>query len=492
MKALPFVLVGLGLISGAYPKFKTQPFDMVNVRFCPATANTQESLEQLRFKGKKFKSKDFLNQEDAQASLYQEYCRSGQRMLAEIWDEKAPELELSVDSSSLDVKRFNNLSKHTDIIMYLISIGCISTAYIWQSGLYKHESKLCFERIKRIENDVIGTAYNANRTRQYNQKLAQQTWNTRELEQGLIDSEGLQKQIAKQEVLEDAKYKTVYKSYEREQSEHEKVIAENLRDASKADKERNKITGVSLGNGKEKTDSSKQRQELINSLTEALKQYENGWLCYLVQSFTPIILWGKAGSYKSYTAACLALLKHYLIDAKLESIADIDYHQNKDKSWEYLTRLEPNVYGNGIDWTDYGRAYNDAIERSKTRTQKDKPIVSIWDELTNANGQFENASKIIPFVIATPRKRNEHCILLSHNLTQACLGGCENIAEPIKTQTYRLQLKSNPMGEPLFKGNLNGLVNDDGDFLDELPITLPKWLRPEIIYNHFNGHPIEF
>ena len=47
-----------------------------------------------------------------------------------------------------------------------------------------------------------------------------------------------------------------------------------------------------------------------------------------MESFTPIIIWGKPGSYKSYTAAAIALLKHYLIDAGIESIADIDYEQN--------------------------------------------------------------------------------------------------------------------------------------------------------------------
>ena len=211
-----------------------------------------------------------------------------------------------------------------------------------------------------------------------------------------------------------------------------------------------------------------------------------------MESFTPIIIWGKPGSYKSYTAAAIALLKHYLIDAGIESIADIDYEQNKNASWKYLIPLEPNVYGDGINWESYGEAYLDAVTRSKTRTLQNKPIVSIWDELTNAKGKFSNAENIIPFVIATPRKRNEHCILISHNLTQGCLGGCESISEPIKTQTYRLKLKTNPESKPLFKGILQGLVNSEGDELEDHPVTLPNWLRPEIIYGHFNGKSINF
>ncbi|MEH2078453.1 MAG: hypothetical protein V7K89_00070 [Nostoc sp.] len=57
---------------------------------------------------------------------------------------------------------------------------------------------------------------------------------------------------------------------------------------------------------------------------------------YLVESFTAIIIHGKAGSYKSYTAAAITLLKHYLIDAKVESICDIDFDQNKNDSWKFL------------------------------------------------------------------------------------------------------------------------------------------------------------
>ncbi|MFM6139638.1 MAG: hypothetical protein ACKPCP_36795, partial [Sphaerospermopsis kisseleviana] len=174
------------------------------------------------------------------------------------------------------------------------------------------------------------------------------------------------------------------------------------------------------------------------------------------------------------------------------SIADIDYDQNKNDAWKFLVPLEPNIYGQGIDWESYNDGYIAAIERSKHRTLKDKPIVSIWDELTNAKGKFDNAPNIVPFVIATPRKRNEHCILISHNLTQDCLGGCSGISEPIKTQTYRLNLKTTPQAKPLFKGILEGLVDADGNELEQHPVTLPDWLRPEKIYQHFNGKPIDF
>lgn len=274
-------------------------------------------------------------------------------------------------------------------------------------------------------------------------------------------------------------------------SESDKAISENELQTAKNYKELAKILRTEQQDTSE-NETSTGFEEEKQTLIEALKSHEDGWLWYLVQSFTPIIIYGKAGSYKSYSAACIALLKHYLIDAKIQSIADVDFNQNRNDSWKYLVPLEPAIYGAGIDWEDYGNGYTDAIERSKTRTLKDSPIVSIWDELTNAKGKFDNAPNIIPFVIATPRKRNEHCILISHGLTQDNLGGCESISEPIKTQTYRLNLKTNPTGKPLFKGTLNGLVDEEGEELEDKKVTLPLWFRPELIHGHFNNSPINF
>jgi len=37
-----------------------------------------------------------------------------------------------------------------------------------------------------------------------------------------------------------------------------------------------------------------------------------------------------------------------------------------------------------------------------------------------------------------------------------------------------------------------GLVDADGNNLEDVEKTLPEWLRPEKIYGHFNGKLIEF
>jgi hypothetical protein len=55
-----------------------------------------------------------------------------------------------------------------------------------------------------------------------------------------------------------------------------------------------------------------------------------------------------------------------------------------------------------------------------------------------------------------------------------------------------LNLKTNPQAKPLFKGVLEGLVDDDGNELEQHQVSLPKWFRPEIIWGHFHGKAIKF
>jgi hypothetical protein len=38
----------------------------------------------------------------------------------------------------------------------------------------------------------------------------------------------------------------------------------------------------------------------------------------------------------------------------------------------------------------------------------------------------------------------------------------------------------------------HGLVDADGNNLEDVEKSLPGWLHPEKIYNHFNNKPIEF
>jgi hypothetical protein len=389
------------------------------------------------------------------------------------------------------------LPKEDDTAVYfgIFSSGLLLTAYGVSKALTNHQEKAVHSqfkmlKIRALENDLIEQTHidlfgftKSNQAEITKQVIARQTSETIQA----MKSDG---ELQLDQLNGHLQGELSLHQHQLQLSELRKDTVKNQLETVETQRKIDKLSGNSIKDDQPKIIPN--NEQLKQSLINALKSHENSWLWYLVESFTPIIIHGKAGSYKSYTAAAIALLKHYLIDAKIESIADIDYDQNKNDAWKFLVPLEPNIYGQGIDWESYNEGYIAAIERSKHRTLKDNPIVSIWDELTNAKGKFDNAPNIVPFVIATPRKRNEHCILISHNLTQDCLGGCSGIAESIKTQTYRLKLKTTPQSKPLFKGILEGLVDADGNELEQHPVTLPDWLRPEKIYQHFNGKPIDF
>ena len=223
-----------------------------------------------------------------------------------------------------------------------------------------------------------------------------------------------------------------------------------------------------------------------------LKEHEGGWLWDLVESPQPIVLYGKSGSYKSYTASCLALLKHHFIGAKLESIADPQWHQNREAAWKELLYLKPLEFGEQSNWDDEVDSYQCAIEalleRCKERNLTSEPIISIWDELTKLGHYLPNIAKLfMPEVVSSPRKANEHCILLTHNITQKGLGDVKGMDETIKDGTFRLKLSGTNGLKPLFKGKLDGWLNSDGDLVEEYPITLPPWFRVEKIKEMING-----
>lgn len=218
------------------------------------------------------------------------------------------------------------------------------------------------------------------------------------------------------------------------------------------------------------------------SLEELLKEHEDGWLWSLVKGLSPVIIFGKAGSYKSYTAAAIALCKSEIKEAEIVSLADPDFKKNKKESWKHIHKLVKTVYGENADWESYAQGINDAHTRWIDRNQSSSYIVSIWDELTLMGDNIpEQAKLFMPSVIATPRKCNEDVIMITHSLTQRGLGNCEGMSEAIKEGCFRLKLKSDDLGKPLFKGTLSGWVDSEGNEIEEKEVTLPKWFRPEKI-----------
>ncbi|MFM6135686.1 MAG: hypothetical protein ACKPCP_16260, partial [Sphaerospermopsis kisseleviana] len=77
-------------------------------------------------------------------------------------------------------------------------------------------------------------------------------------------------------------------------------------------------------------------EELKNSLIDALKQHEDGWLWTIISSLKPLWLIGNQGSGKTFTASSIALIRKYCLDAPVYYL--IDRHATGDNAevWKFL------------------------------------------------------------------------------------------------------------------------------------------------------------
>jgi len=119
----------------------------------------------------------------------------------------------------------------------------------------------------------------------------------------------------------------------------------------------------------------------------------------------PILIYGDQGSFKSYFAAFMALCRHYFRGHEIISIAYHHFHQNKDEWWEYLVKWGVPGYGANYDYEAISGQLNAMYNRFKTRTQKDIPVTSIFDEATNyglEEGSMDAASKLSRKIISGP------------------------------------------------------------------------------------------
>lgn len=223
-------------------------------------------------------------------------------------------------------------------------------------------------------------------------------------------------------------------------------------------------------------------------LLKLINEHESGWIGQLMQK--PLLIYGDMGSFKSYFAAFLALCRYYLRGHQIISIADPHFHQNSYESWKCLVDLGVSGYGANQNYFAVGEQLNAMYARFAVRTLKDKPLTSIWDEVTgysSEEGTIEPAKKLIRKVIGDPRKANEAPILIGHDNTLIALGGSEGFSKSRDRGIIQLELYSDSENRPLFKGKLSGIKNEDGEFVEAQKVSIAaEWIRPEWVYNLFN------
>ncbi|MEG4497030.1 hypothetical protein QUB05_07475 [Microcoleus sp. F10-C6] len=256
------------------------------------------------------------------------------------------------------------------------------------------------------------------------------------------------------------------------------------------------VNSVPGGAAREKTVEEKRAEYIAaarSKLFKLIEEHEGGWIAQLMHK--PILIYGDMGSFKSYFGAFLALCRHYLYGHKIISIADPHFHQNYDECWKTLVKLGVPGYGANQNFEEVGAQLNAMYDRFKVRTLKDDWLTSIFDEMTQygfEEGTAEPASKLTRKVVGDPRKGKEAPIFIAHNDTNAAFGGGDGFSKSVNSGVIKLQLRSDSKYQPLFKGTISGIKDEEGECIKDLPISiLPYWIRPEWVYELFNGFSSE-
>jgi hypothetical protein len=277
------------------------------------------------------------------------------------------------------------------------------------------------------------------------------------------------------------------KSHELNLSELDKQIVDNRLAAAKLIKELEKVKN-SKQDSKTSTQASPDEQ-LKNTLIDALKNHEDGYLWKIINSLKPLWLIGNQGSGKTYTATAIALIRKYCLDAPIYQL--IDRHATGDNAdvWKLLEATSSSESESEIS-----QAFDDCCERWLTRI-KQKPITKqqvIVDEFTNLKSLCgESAITFFKMSLTDTRKAKEYLLGITHNATNESFP--DGTASARKSGTVLLEKFSANGETPLKRVVVRyGLVDDQGNNLDDVEKTLPDWFHPEKIYQHFNGEPLSF
>jgi hypothetical protein len=230
-------------------------------------------------------------------------------------------------------------------------------------------------------------------------------------------------------------------------------------------------------------------EELKNSLVDALKGHEDGYLWTIISSLKPLWLIGNQGSGKTYTSAAIALIRKYCLDAPIEYL--IDRHATGDNAdvWKFLqpkniAEVEEDIASTMQD--------NVIFWGNRIKSKPNDKLQVIVDEFTNLRGLIGELADAW-FKLSLTDTRKAKCFLLgiTHNDTNSSFA--EGTKDTRKAGMILVQKFSANGETPLPRVVIRyGLVDAAGNSLEDVEKTLPSWFHPQKIHDHFNRKPINF
>jgi hypothetical protein len=347
-------------------------------------------------------------------------------------------------------------------------------------------SQFSLLKVKALENDLIV----ANHLGVTKFSFSQQSAVTKEAiarnAAETIEAMKSPNELAMDEINGRLQGETALKSHELNLSDLDKQILDNRVASAKATKELNKIQNSKQDS---KSASHSADEHLKSTLLDSLKNHEDGYLWKIINSLKPLWLIGNQGSGKTYTATAIALIRKYCLDAPIHQL--IDRHATGDNAevWKLLDASSKAESENEISL-----AFEDCCERWLSRI-KQKPTTKqqvICDEFTNLKSLCgESAIAFFKMSLTDTRKAKEYLLGITHNATNESFP--DGTASARKSGTVLLEKFSANGETPLKRVVVRyGLVDEQGNNLDDVEKTLPNWFHPEQIYQHFNGKPLNF
>lgn len=432
---------------------KQRPFTMVEIKWCPETAN-----------------KNRVNEIESQLALDDKFCRNKTTMLKETFERLESESKYPLPRPAFQIKEIPASTPTKNWYLYSAILGGLS---ILTYGLKKSYDESIEYDLLEAEKSRIFSLGNPERRKRYilNEYDAMLSESER-FSMGLETPETYEQKLLKQSEVQDLTHLMQIAELE--------MIASDL----KAKTAKNKSEILKHEKSKSLPESTDKKAELIAKLKEVGGEFQPLW--ELIETVKPLWIYGGMGSGKSTIAAAIAFCRVHLLDHTLECIIDAHYGANCENAWLGLKPKNVACLGENFSYMPIGvyaeKLANLCLGRANKPLKENKKniLTGIFDEITNLSKVEEIAEPIGKLLRATnsdTRKAQFGFIGLAHGDTNETTGGVTGLSKTRGENSIKVHRYTNNKGEtPMPNIDVIGLVGKDGKQVS-ITFDLPDWFQ---------------
>ncbi|NJR72626.1 MAG: hypothetical protein HC773_00845 [Scytonema sp. CRU_2_7] len=229
----------------------------------------------------------------------------------------------------------------------------------------------------------------------------------------------------------------------------------------------------------------------VKQVISALKKHEGGWLWKIIDNQTPLWITGRPGSAKTWTMGAIGLIRKYCLDIPVRIIMDEHGEGFNGNIWG---KLEPERLLSSVE--QIAEAIPGVVESWDTKIKNvdeagnpalPPPEQLLIDEFTTFMHDIgEPAEVFYRRHLKDCRKAYVYVVGVTHSDT--------NDAYPKGTKKQRdsstllIQKYSANGSTPVPRVTvIRGFVDEKGTELKEFEATIPDWLNPLLLNDHFTG-----